>query len=145
MPAMTMPYDVEDPKEYEGVTLATSSRRPSSSEPTKSVSAAGEEGRHCSARGCRRRECSRAAAGFELIKMGAPVPNQTFVNQDGKSVSLADFRGDAVIVTSHVPECPMPTMCPDDGPALREDSGEAEGAEQPAQGAPAQRELRSAG
>ena len=53
-----------------------------------------------------------AASGFELIKTGAPVPNQTFVDQDGKAVSLDSFRGDAVIVTFIYTNCPMPTFCP---------------------------------
>ena len=49
----------------------------------------GQEGRQCAAR---RRPAAGAASGFELIKNGAPVPNQTFVDQDGKSVSLDAFR-----------------------------------------------------
>src|SRR5581483_11654494 len=53
-----------------------------------------------------------AASGFELIKTGAPVPNQTFTDQDGNKVSLEDFRGDALIITFMYTSCPMPTMCP---------------------------------
>jgi protein SCO1/2 len=53
-----------------------------------------------------------AAAGFELTKTGAPVPNQTFIDQDGKSVNLEAFKGSALIVTFMYTSCPMPTMCP---------------------------------
>ena len=44
--------------------------------------------------------------------MGAPVPNQAFIDQDGTHVSLADFRGDAVVVTFVYTSCPMPEFCP---------------------------------
>jgi protein SCO1 len=53
-----------------------------------------------------------AASGFELIKTGAPVPDMTFVDQDGKEVSLAALRGSAVVVTFIYTSCPMPTFCP---------------------------------
>jgi len=112
MPAMTMPYYVEDPKEYEGVvagdlitaTLVVETNKAYLQHVKKVGNApvAVEDGGKAPA----------AAAGFELIKNGDPVPNQTFVNQDGKSVSLADFRGDAVILTFMYTQCPMPTMCP---------------------------------
>ena len=112
MPAMTMPYYVVDPKEYAGVaagdlitaTLVVETNRAYLQQVKKVGNApvAVADGGSAPA----------AAAGFELIKNGDPVPNQTFVNQDGKSVSLADFRGDAVILTFMYTQCPMPTMCP---------------------------------
>ena len=112
MPAMTMPYYVEDSKEYEGVDAGDLITATLVVEPTKAylqhVKKVGTAPLAVADSG----SAPAAAAGFELIKMGAPVPNQTFVNQDGKSVSLADFRGDAVIVTFMYTECPMPTMCP---------------------------------
>lgn len=53
-----------------------------------------------------------AASGFELIKTGAPVPDFDFVNQDGEHVTLASYRGQALIVTFTYTSCPMPTFCP---------------------------------
>ncbi|HUR34097.1 MAG TPA: SCO family protein [Vicinamibacterales bacterium] len=110
MSAMTMPYDVTDPKEYEAVApgdLITARLivEPNRAylEQVKKVGTAPLEGAPAAA---------AAASGFELIATGAPVPNQTFVNQDGTSVTLDSFRGNAVIVTFTYTSCPMPTMCP---------------------------------
>ena len=112
MPAMTMPYYVEDPKEYEGVAPGDLITATLVVEPTKAylqqVKKVGNAPLAVTDGG----SAPPAASGFELIKTGAPVPNQTFVNQDGKSVSLADYRGDALIVTFMYTACPMPTMCP---------------------------------
>jgi protein SCO1/2 len=112
MPAMTMPYDVQDSKEYAGVAPGDLVTATLVVEPTRAylqqVKKVGTAPLAVADGG----NTPAAAAGFELIKMGAPVPNQAFVNQDGKSVSLADFRGDAVIVTFMYTTCPMPTMCP---------------------------------
>jgi protein SCO1 len=110
MSAMTMPYPVQDAKEYEGLAPGDLISATLIVEPTKGylqnvkkVGTAPLEGAAPDA---------GAASGFELIKVGAPVPNQTFVDQDGKSVALDSFRGDAVIVTFIYTNCPMPTMCP---------------------------------
>jgi protein SCO1 len=110
MSAMTMPYSVMDAREYENIVpgdliTATLIVEPTKAylEHVKKVGSAPLEGAVPS---------PPAAAGFELIKTGSPVPNQTFVNQDGKSVSLDSFRGDAVVVTFIYTSCPMPTFCP---------------------------------
>jgi protein SCO1/2 len=111
MSAMTMPYPVRDAKEYEQlkpgdlinaklVVLPTAAYL----EEVKKVGEAPLEGLTSAAPG--------AASGFELTKIGAPVPNQSFVDQDGKTVTLDSFRGSAVIVTFTYTSCPMPTFCP---------------------------------
>lgn len=110
MSAMTMPYDVKDPKEYESlvpgdlinaklVVLPTAAYL----EDVKKVGNAPLEGQV---------SMPGAASGFELTKVGAPVPNQAFVDQDGKTVDLASFKGSAVIVTFIYTSCPMPNFCP---------------------------------
>jgi protein SCO1/2 len=53
-----------------------------------------------------------ASSGFELLKEGQPVPDASFVDQDGKRVTFAAFRGSAVIMTFIYTTCPMPTFCP---------------------------------
>jgi protein SCO1/2 len=54
-----------------------------------------------------------AHAGFELIKEGEEVPNQAFVDQDGRERHLADIRGGhAMALTFIYTKCPMPTFCP---------------------------------
>jgi protein SCO1/2 len=107
---MTMPYDVKDPKEYESLKpgdliTATLVVLPTAAylEQVKKVGDAPLEGQ-VSAPG--------ASSGFELIKVGAPVPNQTFVDQDGKSLTLDSLRGSVVMVTFMYTSCPMPTFCP---------------------------------
>lgn len=111
MSAMTMPYNVLDPKEYQDLTAGDLITATLIVEPTRAylekvrkVGNAPLEGAPPSAGG--------AASGFELIKNGAPVPNQTFVDQDGKSVSLDAWRGDAVVVTFIYTSCPLPEFCP---------------------------------
>ena len=54
-----------------------------------------------------------ARSGFELIKTGAEVPNQAFIDQDGRKRTLAEIReGRAVALTFIYTKCPMPTYCP---------------------------------
>jgi protein SCO1 len=112
MSAMTMPYDVKDPKEYENVAPGDLVTATLIVEPTKAylekVKKVGNAPLAIADGG----GLPPAVSGFELIKTGAPVPDQTFVDQDGKAVTLDSFRGDAVVVTFMYTECPMPTMCP---------------------------------
>lgn len=112
MSAMTMQYQVQDAKEYEPLVpgdLITARLivLPNAAylENVKKVGNAPLE--RTAADGS-----PSASAGFELIKTGAPVPDMTFVNQEGASVSLESFRGSAVVVTFIYTSCPMPTFCP---------------------------------
>ncbi len=43
---------------------------------------------------------------------GAPVPDFTLVNQDGKRVRLAQYRGKIVLLTFIYTRCPLPDYCP---------------------------------
>lgn len=53
-----------------------------------------------------------ATSGFELIKAGESVPDQTFVDENGKKRQLSEFRGRAVAITFIYTRCPIPTFCP---------------------------------
>lgn len=112
MEAMTMPYDVKDPKEFEGVAPGDLITATLVVEPTKAYLEAVKKVGDAPLEKPAGTAVPGAAAGFELIKTGAPVPNQTFVDQDGRAVSLDSFRGSAVIVTFMYTSCPMPTFCP---------------------------------
>ena len=112
MSAMTMPYDVKDPKEYENLAPGDLVTATLVVEPTKAYLEGVKKVGSAPLEAPAGTEAPGAAAGFELIKTGAPVPNQTFVDQDGRSVSLDSFRGSAVIVTFMYTSCPMPTFCP---------------------------------
>jgi protein SCO1/2 len=111
MSAMTMPYPVQDMKELSGIKPGDLINAKLIVLPNnvylEHVNKVGEAPLELP-----QGQSPPAASGFEQIKNGAPVPDQTFVDQDGKKVSLSDFRGDAVIVTFAYTSCPMPTMCP---------------------------------
>jgi protein SCO1/2 len=112
MSAMTMPYSVRDAKEYENITPGDLITARLVVEPTRAYLEQVKKVGTAPLEVPTGTTPPGAASGFELIKTGAPVPDQTFVNQDGKSVSLQSFRGDAVIVTFIYTSCPMPTFCP---------------------------------
>jgi protein SCO1 len=53
-----------------------------------------------------------ATSGFELLKPGAEVPDQAFVDEHGKPRRLSEFKGRALAITFIYTRCPMPTFCP---------------------------------
>ena len=46
-----------------------------------------------------------------FAQLGKPVPDFTFTNQDGKKISLKDFRGMALAITFIYARCPLPDYC----------------------------------
>ncbi|HSK74479.1 MAG TPA: SCO family protein [Pyrinomonadaceae bacterium] len=46
-----------------------------------------------------------------VAQIGKEVPNFTLINQDGKRVSMNDFRGKATAVTFIYAQCPLPEYC----------------------------------
>ena len=112
MSAMTMPYNVVDAKEYADLAPGDLITASLIVEPTRAylekVKKVGNAPLEVSAGTAP----AEAASGFELIKTGAPVPNHTFIDQDGKSLSLDSLRGSATIVTFVYTSCPLPQFCP---------------------------------
>ncbi len=54
-----------------------------------------------------------AKPGVRYLSPGDQVPNQAFVNQDGRSVDFNSIRGNrAMAVTFIYTKCPIPTFCP---------------------------------
>src|SRR5207244_2284809 len=55
-----------------------------------------------------------ATAGFvQMLREGEQVPNQPFVDQDGRQRPFAEIRGGrAMALTFMYTKCPMPTYCP---------------------------------
>jgi protein SCO1/2 len=49
--------------------------------------------------------------GLRLPQIGDAVPDFTLVNQDGKKLRLAQFRGKAVLITFIYTRCPLPDYC----------------------------------
>jgi protein SCO1/2 len=46
-----------------------------------------------------------------FAQIGKPVPDFTLTNQDGKKISLKDFRGKALAITFIYARCPLPDYC----------------------------------
>lgn len=46
-----------------------------------------------------------------FAQIGNPVPDFSLINQDGKHISLKDFRGKALAVTFIYAKCPLPDYC----------------------------------
>jgi protein SCO1/2 len=46
-----------------------------------------------------------------LFHEGEPLPDATFVNQDGASVRLSDFNGKVIVLTFIYTRCPLPDFC----------------------------------
>jgi protein SCO1 len=53
-----------------------------------------------------------ATSGFELLEPGQRVPDQTFIDENGKSRRLSEFKGRALAITFIYTRCPIPTFCP---------------------------------
>jgi len=113
MAAMTMPYKVREPKEYDGLapgdlitaTLVVISNGAYLKDVRKTGSAPLDPPPPEAA-------LPPASSGFELLKAGEAVPNITFTSQDGRAVRFDSFKGSAVVVTFTYTNCPLPTFCP---------------------------------
>jgi protein SCO1 len=113
MPAMTMPYDVQDvktlntiaPGDLINATLVVFANGAHLTA-VKKVGSAPLEKPPAEA------PMPTAASGFELLKPGEAVPNANFLDQDGNKRAFADFKGSRVVMTFIYTECPMPTFCP---------------------------------
>jgi protein SCO1/2 len=55
---------------------------------------------------------SMAVSGGGEPQPGAEVPDAALVNQDGKRISLRQYRGRALLVTFVYTRCPLPDYCP---------------------------------
>ena len=47
----------------------------------------------------------------DVVQIGKQVPDFTLTNQDGKRISLKDFRGKASAITFIYTKCPLPEYC----------------------------------
>jgi protein SCO1/2 len=111
MPAMTMPYAVTDPTIIKDrvagdlitATLVVGAERAYLSAITKTGSAPLPADA---------RTTIPAAAGVHILQAGELVPDTPLVDQDGRSISLNDFRGTALAVSFIYTRCPLPQFCP---------------------------------
>jgi protein SCO1/2 len=114
MPAMTMPYEVDDAKALDGVAAgdlinATLVVRTNGAFLTgiRKVGSAPLEQSPADASAK-----PTASSGFELLKPGEQVPDGKFLDQDEKPRRFSDFKGAPIAMTFIYTECPLPTFCP---------------------------------
>jgi protein SCO1/2 len=113
MPAMTMPYEVQDAKALSGLapgdlinaTLVVFSNGAHLTN-IKKVGQAPLEKPPPEA------PAPSASSGFELLKPGDVVPDTPFVDQDGRKRTFSGFKGSPLVVTFIYTKCPLPTFCP---------------------------------
>ena len=111
MPAMTMPYIVKEaallsdraPGDLINATLMVAPAGPWLSAITKTGSAPLPEDAPTAI---------PAAAGVVLLKAGDTVPGTRLIDQNGATISLADWRGSAVVVSFIYTRCPLSRFCP---------------------------------
>ncbi len=53
----------------------------------------------------------KPARSYNVPVPGQPVPDFKFLNQDGKTISIQQFRGQALLVTFIYTRCPLPDYC----------------------------------
>ena len=114
MPAMTMPYEVEDAKAIDALapgdlinaTLVVFSNGAHLTGIKKVGTRAARE----AAGRCRR--IRRPRPGSSCCKPGEAVPDGKFVDQDGKARRFGAFKGSPVAMTFIYTKCPLPTFCP---------------------------------
>lgn len=108
MKAMTMPFTVKDPELLRSLqvgdtvqgTLAVS--RTESWLETLVVVGSGQEVRTLAA---------DEIQFHRLFKIGEPIPDFSFVNQENKRVRFSDFRGKVLAFTLIYTRCPLPDFC----------------------------------
>jgi protein SCO1/2 len=113
MPAMTMPYQVQDGKLLDGLapgdlinaTLVVVSNG-------AYLSAIRKVGNAPLERPPAEAPNPSASSGFELLKPGEAVPDAAFVDQNGRPRRFGAFRGSPVVMTFIYTKCPLPTFCP---------------------------------
>jgi protein SCO1/2 len=109
MPAMTMPYKVEDPALLNGkepgdlitATLVVGELRAHLSTITKTGHAAIDTP-----------PAAPEVSVFDMVKAGAPVPDAPLVDEGGQPRPLSSYKGHRLVLTFIYTRCPDPEFCP---------------------------------
>jgi protein SCO1/2 len=107
MPAMTMPYKVSSP-------LAAAIVEPGDKIAADVITENGKDYwldniRITDTSG---RKSPKPASAAQALPPGGRAPDLELINQDGKPIRLADFKGKALLVTFIYTRCPLPNFCP---------------------------------
>ena len=105
MAAMTMPYPVADARTLDQVSVGD--------QITADVVVGQGEIRLENVVVVKKAE-GKSSPGAELQRSGqdTPVPEFALVNQDGKGITLRQYRGQSVLLTFIYTRCPLPDYCP---------------------------------
>jgi len=106
MPAMTMAYEMAYPKEVTGIAAGDTIR----AELVVANGVGRLEKIQLVAKAAP--NAPKPAAQVHLPAPGDVVPDFRFVNQDGRSIHLHQFRGKPLLITFIYTRCPLPDFCP---------------------------------
>lgn len=109
MPGMTMPFRVQDPALLAPLTagdLVTATLVVGERSYLSAITKTGSAPMPDEAVGF------PPGAGVHILEPGDEAPPTALTDQDGRAVSLADWRGQAVAVTFIFTRCPLPEFCP---------------------------------
>jgi protein SCO1 len=108
MNAMVMPFKIKDPALLRGIAIGDSVGATLAVSRTESWL----ETLHLLRKGENVEAASPEEIEFKhLYKEGEKLPDETFVNQDGKPVRLGDFKGQVSALTFVYTRCPLPDFC----------------------------------
>ncbi len=107
MPAMTMPYTVRNPDQLQSIAqgdeITADLRVPRSGPPwIENIVVTGKSGS----------EAKAPQPEIHFVQIGEVPPDVPFVNQDGKTLHLSQFKGKAVLFTFIYTRCADPDFCP---------------------------------
>jgi protein SCO1/2 len=107
MSAMTMPYTVKDPDGF---------RRVQPKDVIRADVVEDQPGKfwleHLTVTGKAAAQSPAQAPAPKVLAVGETVPDVPMVNQDGKTLHFAQFKGKAVLLTFIYTRCPFPDYCP---------------------------------
>jgi protein SCO1 len=110
MEAMTMMFDVKDPKELEG--LQPNDQVAFRMVVTENDGWIDQVKKIGTVIPTNTPPPFRVVREVEPLKVGDLLPEYKFTNELGKAVALSDFKGKAVAITFLFTRCPFPTFCP---------------------------------
>ena len=107
MAAMTMPYAVKDPDGFKRVQPADTIRADIIKGPSGNYWL-----EHLVVTGKGESRTPIAGLAQKVLMVGDKVPDVPLLNQDGKTLHFAQFKGKALLLTFIYTRCPFPDYCP---------------------------------
>ena len=119
MPAMTMPFQIKNPKEMTGLSPGDNvsfqmvvTKTDGWIEGVKKLAAPDAPPPTAPPPTLPENLPIRIARDVTPLKEGDALPDYSFTNEQGQAVSLSQFKGQALALTFIFTRCPFPTFCP---------------------------------